>query len=179
MPKKIVIPARDDLWDEANGRFISSKEQTIVIEHSLISISKWEQKYKKAFLSEDEKTYDEFVDYIKCMTLNQVDDSVYSYLTMDNIREIDEYITDPMTATTFSNLSQHRGRREIVTSELIYYQMISFGIPVEFEKWHLNRLVALIRIFSIKGGEQKMSRSEAAMFQRALNEQRRAKAHRR
>lgn len=175
MPKKIVIPARDDLWDAENERFISMKEQTLTLEHSLISISKWEQKWKKPFISEEPRMYEEFIDYIRCMTLNPVNELVYNFLTADHIKEIDEYIADPMTATTFHDLRQQT-RREVVTSEIIYYQMISFGIPIELERWHLNRLIALIRVFAIKsGGEQKMSRSEAAMYQRAINEQRRAK----
>ena len=178
MPKKIVIPARDDMWDEENNEFITIKEQTLVIEHSLVSISKWEQKWKRSFINDGPKTYEEFIDYVKCMTINNVNDRVYDVLTQENVKEIDDYIGDPMTATTFSDLSPH-GSREIVTSELIYYSMIQFGIPHEFEKWHLNRLMALIRVFSIKQeGSKKMSRSEAAAFQRAVNEQRLAK-HRR
>lgn len=175
MPKKIVIPAREDLWDAENERFISMKEQTLVLEHSLISISKWEQKWKKPFVSEPQKTYEEFIDYVRCMTLNPVNELVYYFLTPEILQEIDEYIADPMTATTFTDLSKS-SKREVITSEIIYYQMISFGIPIELERWHLNRLIALIRVFSIKnGGEKKMSRSEAAMYQRAINEQRRAK----
>lgn len=181
MPKRIVIPARDDLWDEANNEFITVKEQTLVIEHSLVSISKWEQKWKRSFLNNGPQNIDEFIDYIKCMTINNVNELVYSLLTSENIKEIDEYIGDPMTATTFSDNRQNGGNisREIITNELIYYSMIQYGIPHEFEKWHLNRLLALIRVFSIKQeGSRKMSRSEAAAYQRALNEQRLAKRRR-
>lgn len=173
MPKKIIIPATEDLWDEEHGQFISMKEQTLVIEHSLVSISKWESKWKKPFLSLDEKTPDELIDYVRCMTINQVNENVYAFLSPVILREIDEYISDPMTATTFTDRSQKSRHKEVITSEIIYYQMISFGIPVEFEKWHLNRLMTLIRVFSIKnGGEKKMSRSEAALFQRSINERR-------
>lgn len=179
MPKKITIPANEDLWDEANERFISFKGQTLVLEHSLISISKWEMKYKKPFITEDKMSVEEFIYYIKCMTLNQVDDFAYNFITPENIQEIEEYIADPMTATTITDL-KHNYKKEVITSEIIYYQMLSFGIPVEFEKWHLNRLITLIRVFSIKGGgEKKMTRSEAAMFQRAVNDQRLAKRRKR
>ena len=172
MPKKIVIPARDDLWDAAHERFVNMKEHTLVLEHSLISISKWEQKWKKPFISDKPRSYEESYDYIRCMTLNQVDDMVYNFLTPENLQEIEEYMADPMTATTFSDMQQH-GKKEVITSEIIYYQMISFGIPIEFEKWHFNRLVALIRVFAIKNGDtKKMSPHEAAMYQRAINDKR-------
>lgn len=180
MPKKIVIPAIDDLWDEENNQFISMKEQTLVLEHSLISLSKWEAKIKKPFLYTENKTVEEWLYYVKCMTLNQVNDYVYAFITPEIMNEILEYIGDPMTATTFHDASQSNGKPEIVTSEIIYYNMFSFGIPIELEKWHLNRLIALIRVFSIKGGgSKKMSQSEAAAFQRQLNESRRAGKHRR
>lgn len=180
MPKKVVLPGGSDLWDEAKGEFITSKEQTLVLEHSLISLSKWERKWKKPFLSADDKTAEEWIDYIKCMTLNPVDESVYSRITPSIMNEILEYISDPMTATTFNDVKNHTGKREIITSEIIYYNMFSYGIPKEVEKWHLNTLIALIRVFSIKNsGSQKMSRAEAAMYQRSINEQRRAKNRRR
>lgn len=179
MPKKITIPANNDLWDEVHERFISFKGQTLVLEHSLISISKWEMKYKKPFISEAPMSVTEFIDYVKCMTLNQVDDFVYNFITPEIIQEIEEYIADPMTATTINDIRQNH-KKEVITSEIIYYQMLTFGIPVEFEKWHLNRLITLIRVFSIKGGgEKKMSRSEAAMYQRAINDQRLAKHRKR
>ena len=179
MPMKLVFPG-GDLWDEAKGEFVETKEQTLSLEHSLISLSKWERKWKKPFLTTDSKTTEEWLDYIKCMTLNPVPDSVYGRITAKDMNDILAYIEDPMTATTFSDSSQQAGRREIITSEIIYYNMFSFGIPKEVEKWHLNTLIALIRVFAIKnGGEKKMSRAEAAMYQRSLNERRRAKGHRR
>lgn len=176
MPKKIVIPAMEDLWDEERNEFVTLKPQTLIVEHSLLSVSKWESKWKKPFLS-SEKTYKELLDYIRCMTLNQVDDRVYDLLPISVIKEIDEYIGDPMTATTFNDVSKGSPRREIITSEIIYYQMISFGIPYEFEKRHLNWLISLIRVFSIKNGNtKKMSEAEAAAFQRAVNDRRLANA---
>lgn len=177
MPKRIVFPASDDLWDEANNRFISMKEQTLVLEHSLKSLSKWEQKWKKPFIStSDERTAEEWLDYIRCMTLNPVNEIVYSLITPEIMQEILDYIADPMTATTFNDIGQQPGHKEVITSEILYYSMIQFGIPVEFEKWHLNTLITLIRVCGIKGGgAKKMSRAEAAAYQRSLNESRRAR----
>ena len=114
------------------------------------------------------------------MTLNPVPDNIYERITSKDVEEILAYIEDPMTATTFSDAAQQTGKREVITSEIIYYNMFSFGIPKEVEKWHLNTLIALIKVFAIKnGGDKKMSRAEAAMYQRSLNERRRAKSHRR
>lgn len=180
MPKKIIFPEGSDLWDESKGEFVTTKEQTLVLEHSLISLSKWERKWKKPFLSSDEKTPEEWIDYVKCMTLNQVDDSIYARITIPIMNEILEYISDPMTATTFNDTKDRGAKKEIITSEIIYYNMFSYGIPKEVEKWHLNTLITLIRVFSIKSaGSQKMSRAEAAMYQKSINEQRRARNHRR
>lgn len=180
MPMRLTIPARDDLWDESTGMFISMKEQTLVLEHSLLSLSKWERKWKKPFLSTEDKSAEEWLDYFRCMTLNQVNPLVYDFLSTKDMEQIIEYISDPMTATTITDVSASNGKREIVTSEIIYYNMISYGIPIEMEKWHLNTLITLIRVFSIKGGNtKKMSRSEAAAFQRNINESRLAKNRRR
>lgn len=173
----IVIP-KTERWDQVHNEFIYSKESTITLEHSLVSISKWESKWKKPWLSRDSKTIEEFVDYVKCMTITQnVKPEVYYNLSPDNIKEIDEYINDSMTATTFSDKS--RGGREIITSEIIYYWMISLNIPFECQKWHLNRLLTLVHVCSIKeaGDKKKMSKSEIMSRNRALNAQRRAKTH--
>ena len=176
MPLKITIPANDDLWDPDNNKFISFKEQTLVLEHSLLSLSKWERITKKSFLfnvTSKKITPEEWLLYIKCMTINQVNDIVYSLLSSDQYKEIFDYINDPMTATTINDNRPNKGRREIVTSEVIYYRMISYGIPIELEKWHLNNLMTLISVFAIKGGgEKKMSRAEAAAYQRSINESR-------
>lgn len=176
MPLTITIPATDDLWDADNNQFISVKEQKLVLEHSLMSLSKWERMTKKPFLSnvtENKITPEEWLLYIKCMTINQVNDMAYAMLTQEMYEEIFSYINDPMSATTIHDSRPQKGKREIVTSEIIYYQMISYGIPIELEKWHLNNLMTLISVFSIKGGnQQKMSKSEAAAYQRAINDSR-------
>ena len=171
---EITIP-KGELWDESKQEFIQTKEQTLRLEHSLVSLSKWESKWKKAFLSKDEKTFEETIDYINCMTVTQnVDPNVYMFLTNGNIKKINEYIDDPMTATTFSNNKQQGGNCEILTSELIYYYMIALNIPFECQRWHLNRLITLIRVCSIKNQpSKKMSKGEIMKLNTSLNAERR------
>lgn len=171
---EITIP-KGELWNESKQEFVQTKEQTLRLEHSLVSLSKWESKWKKAFLGKDEKTFEETIDYIKCMTVTQnVDPNVYMFLTNGNIKKINEYIDDPMTATTFSNNKQQGGNREILTSELIYYYMIALNIPFECQRWHLNRLITLIRVCSIKNQpSKKMSKGEIMKLNTSLNADRR------
>ena len=147
----ITIP-KGEIYDEKNNRFIElKKEQTLQLEHSLVSLSKWESKWCKPFLSKKDKSNEEILDYIKCMTITQnVNPETYLFLSQNNIREINTYIDAPMTATTFSNEKPGKSNREIVTSELIYYWMIALNIPPEYQKWHLNRLLTLIKICNIK-----------------------------
>ena len=142
----ITIPATEE-FDEVKGEFVYTKEQTLQLEHSLISISKWESKWCKPFLAKGDKTFEETIDYIKCMTLNKnVDDEVYRCLTSDNVAAINEYIGAPMTATTFSGNEHGKKNGEQITSELVYYWMVALNIPFECEKWHINRLLTLIRV---------------------------------
>lgn len=175
---KITVPGKQELWDEKTEQFIitDTKDVVLRLEHSLISVSKWEAKYHVPFLS-SEKTDAQIIDYIKCMTLNpDVDDSVYSRLTLDNVRAINEYIADPMTATTVKDRNNNRHMNEIVTSELIYYWMIAYGIPAEFEKWHINRLIMLIRVCAAKNEPQKKrSQKEIMAEYRAINAANKAK----
>ena len=176
----VIVPP-GEMFDEENEIFIKTKGGTLQLEHSLISISKWEAKYKKPFL-DTEKSLEETLDYIRCMTVNpNVDSSVYLALTDENILDISRYISDPMSATTFSEIpgqSKLGGRERKITSELIYYYMVAYQIPVEFEKWHINRLMTLIKICNIENQEpKKMSRSELAARNRSLNAARRAKYH--
>lgn len=171
---EIVIPETEQ-WDEVNQEFITSNRQILRLEHSLVSLSKWESKWKKPFLSNKEKTYEETIDYIKCMTLTQnVNDTVYNLLDKDNIEKINKYIGDPMTATTFKEDPNKKGGREIITSELIYYWMISLNIPFECQKWHLNRLLTLIKVCGIKNQPpKKMSKKDVMSRNAALNSARR------
>lgn len=169
----IVEPEK---WNEQTGEFIPQKERTIQLEHSLVSLSKWESKWCKPFLHSD-KNSEEILDYIKCMTLSQnVPPDLYNKLTSNNIKAIDEYINAPMTATTFSEDSTAKKNKEIVTSELVYYWMVAYNIPFECQKWHLNRLITLIRVCGVKNSPpKKMSKGEIMRRNAALNAQRRAK----
>ena len=171
---RITIPAVEE-WDEFKQEFVTTKEQTLCLEHSLVSLSKWESKWCKPFLSKQEKTYEETIDYIKYMTLTpNVNPEVYRVLTNDNIAEINKYIEAPMTATTFSRDRNSKSGQEIVTSELIYYWMIALNIPFECQKWHLNRLLTLIKVCNIKNTPpKKMSRRDILSRNAAINAARR------
>lgn len=170
----ITVPAFE-MWDEKNEKFVNIKECTLQLEHSLISLSKWESKWCKPFLFTKEKTEEETLDYVRCMTLtSRVPPEVYYGLTSENIKAINMYIEAPMTATCFGADWNGRGNREIVTSELIYYWMIALNIPFECQKWHLNRLLTLIRVCNIKNKPaKKMSRREIMSRNAALNAARR------
>lgn len=170
----ITIPATEE-FDESKGEFVYVKEQTLQLEHSLLSISKWESKWCKPFLAKRDKTSDEIIDYIKCMTLNKnVSDNIYGCLTQANISAINDYISAPMTATTFSEDKNGRPNREIITSELIYYWMIALQIPFECQKWHINRLLTLIRVCNVKNAPpKKMGKSDLMRRNAALNAARR------
>lgn len=172
---QIVVPAIE-YYDERNNKFVEMKEQTLHLEHSLISLSKWESKWNKPFLSRKDKTQEETLDYIRCMTLTQnVDPSVYSRLSSENISQISDYINAPMTATTFSDRRTGKASREIITAELVYYWMVNYNIPFECQKWHLNRLLTLIRVCTIKNSPpKKMSEAEVMRQQAELNEIRKA-----
>lgn len=173
---KITIPAIEQ-YDEVNNEFKYSKEYRLQLEHSLVSLSKWESKWCKPFLETDIKTIEESIDYIRCMTLTQnVDPEVYRNITQENLDEVAQYIRAPMTATTISDPKKNTGNRDVVTSEIIYYWMISLNIPFECQKWHLNKLLMLIRVCNTKNQPaKKMSRSEIISRNRALNEARKQK----
>ncbi len=176
MPLTIVVPAKE-FYDPQKNRFISIKEQKLTLEHSLLSISKWEMKWHKAYLSREPKTDEENIDYIRCMCLVEPNDpNFHLALTQKNIKAIADYISDPMTATTFNKQNQ-RPSREIITNELIYFWMSNFGIPFDpCQKWHLNRLMTLIEVASIKNQPpKKMSKKDILSRNSALNAQRRAR----
>ena len=172
---EIIVPARE-FFDEQKNEFVYSHETKLALEHSLISLSKWESKWKKPFLS-SEKTTAETIDYIRCMTLTQnVDPNVYTSMSKENIDSVVKYIEDPMTATTIKNQKGRGPRGEIVTAEIIYYWMVTLNIPFECQKWHLNKLLTLVEVCSIKNQPQKkMSKNEILRQNRELNAARRAK----
>ena len=168
-----------ELFDPVTETFVYSKGGVLVLEHSLASLSKWESKWKVPFLHCQQMTSEQTLDYIKCMTVTQnVDPNTYLYLSNDQMKQILDYISDPMTATTINEakLKKHGGGGQLVTSELIYYWMTALNIPFECQKWHLNRLLTLIKVAAIEqDGPQKMNQHEAMAQQHALNMMRRAK----
>lgn len=171
---RIEIPLGVEEWDESKQEFIEPKTQTLQLEHSLLSLSKWESKWCKPFLSSN-KNDEEILDYIKCMTVTpNVNPAIYNYLTPVNIQEITDYINAPMTAATFPKERRTKTNREIITADIIYYWMVTLQIPSEYQKWHLNRLLALIRVCNIKNTPaKKRSRNEIAADYAALNAARR------
>lgn len=171
----IKIPDRE-WFNDSTQEFITVKGTTLQLEHSLVSLSKWEAKWNTPFLSKEEKTLEQTLDYIRCMTITQnVNPMVYEQLSEDNIEQINKYINTSMTATTFNNLDS-KPSREIITSELIYYWMISLNVPMECQKWHLNRLLTLIRVCNAKNAPpKKMSARDIMSRNSALNAARRKK----
>lgn len=178
----IIIPRVDEAWDEKKGEFIRPVEKDIVLqlEHSLISLKKWEEKWKKPFLGREEKTPEEALDYIRCMTVlpKVVDPKVYYYIPELEIERINKYLKDPHTATTFSK-EQNVGvgsTGRIITAEVIYYWMFTFNIPMECQKWNLNQLITLIRVFSAENSpKKKMGKNKILSDNRNLNAMRRAR----
>jgi hypothetical protein len=171
---RIVIPATE-LWDRSKREFITTKEQTLQLEHSLVSLSKWESKWCKPFLTKDRKSVEETIDYIRCMTLTQnVDPYVYSAITNEHIEQINKYIEAPMTATWFAEEKNNKPNREQITAELIYYWMIALNIPFECQKWHLNRLLTLVKVCNVKNQPpKKMSKKDLINRNSKLNAERR------
>ena len=166
-----------EFYDENEGVFKTVKNSKLQLEHSLVSVSRWESKWHIPFLSETEpKTPEMWMDYVRCMTVNQgVDPSVYDMLTADQFQEIRNYIDNPMTATTVKD--KRRGGRAIITNERIYCWMTQLGIPFECEKWHLNRLLMLIRVCNAaQTPPKKMGKKESMNQHRSLNAARRARA---
>jgi hypothetical protein len=178
MPLTITVPGdSEEIWDPISNEFITCKKQKVTLEHSLVSISKWEAKWHIPFLEEGLKTQEQLIDYIRCMTITQnVDDNVFKLIAASPslLNQVTEYMADPMTATWFSEDKTPTRSREKMTSELIYYMMIAFNIPPEYQKWHLQRLLTLIRICSIKNEPpKKMGKNEIRSHNRALNAARR------
>ena len=191
MPLTITIPGQE-LWDPVNEVFCKSKPVTLALEHSLVSLSKWESKWKKPFLAlgqngaagrsqdpDKQLSPEQFLDYVRCMTMTQnVDDNVYHALTKENLESIVKYIEDPMTATTISNHQRKKGPPRVITSELIYAWMAILRIPYECQKWHLNRLMMLIQVTGLEQEPPKKMDPRAVMKQnQSLNAARRAKHH--
>lgn len=174
---QITVPISPEGWDAEKEEFVAPQTKVLQLEHSLVSLSKWESKWHKPFLAKNNKTLEETIDYIKCMTITQnVNPNVYEHLTKQNMDMIGKYIDDSMTATFFTEEKMRRTNSEIITSELIYYWMIALNIPFECQKWHLNRLLTLIKVCNIKNQPpRKMSTRDRLSRNAALNEARRKK----
>lgn len=174
---RLTVPEKE-LYDERTGLFVRTKKQVLQLEHSLVSLSKWESRWHKPFLSKNDKSGEEMLDYIRCMTITQnVPDEVYFALDTNELMKINDYLNDSMTATTITK-QQGKSRGEIITSEIIYYWMISLQIPFECEKWNLNRLLTLIEVCNIKNSPgKKMSKSEIMRRNRTLNAARKQQMH--
>jgi hypothetical protein len=162
--------ALEESYDEEAQKFVVSKSYRVKLEHSLVSASKWESLWKEAFLGKKDKTPQQTLSYVKFMILNdELPPDVFLKLVQNHLDEIKQYITDEMTATKLRTDPNASQARETITTELIYYWMISLSIPVEFQHWHLNRLITLIRTVNLKNTPaQNMTPAE----RRALNRQR-------
>lgn len=173
---EIVLP-KTEMYDSETSKFIDVEEVTLRLEHSLISLSKWESIYEKPFLDEEPRTQEESLAYIHAMSLDDISIETLNRLTQIQMNEIGAHIAAKKTATFFNDLSEKKpgGRKSVITSELIYYWMISYGIPFECQYWHLNRLMTLIKVCNNKNApEQKMSRKDTMARNKMLNEQRKA-----
>jgi hypothetical protein len=167
-----------DMFDEETQTFSTVDSLVLELEHSLVSLSKWESKWQIPFLSKNEKTDEQLFDYLYMMVLTPgVGREDLMKLTSEQIAEIQEYIQSPQSATTFNEYADKApaGRGEIITAELVYFWMVTAGVPFECQHWHLNRLFSLLRIYNIKNSKQKpMSKGEIARRNRDLNAQRKA-----
>lgn len=179
---QITIPAVDPIeqWDEEKQEFSYTnhmKEHVLQLEHSLVSLSKWESKWCKPFLTKEAKNTEETIDYIRCMTITQnISEEIYNNLTDENIDQVNKYIEAPMTATWFGKENDGKSSGKKITSELIYYWMVSLNIPFECQKWHLNRLLTLIKVCNNENKPpQKRSRKEILSRNSAINAARRKK----
>ena len=166
-----------EYWDERTNEFVQVQPFALHLEHSLLSISKWESRHHKPYLGTESKTPEEVVDYIKCMTIDKnVDDGVYDRLTVENIQQLNEYIVDPMTATTIKDDGKKKNNGKFITSELIYAWMFELRIPKECERWHVNRLLTLIRVMDEeRRPKKKMKKNDIYRQNAALNAARLAK----
>lgn len=163
-----------ELYDEANDEFITVNPEILELEHSLVSISKWESRWCKPFLAKGEKSYEESVDYIFCMTLNKVDPEIYKYISYSDVTKVTKYMEASMTATTFPK-NNDKTSSEIITSEIIYYWMVALNIPFECQTWHLNRLLTLVNVVNIKQSPpKKMGKKETLSRNAQLNAARKA-----
>ena len=172
----IQVPL-NEVYDEETNTFRVGESYSLELEHSLVSLSKWEQKLEKPFLSQEEKTKDETFWYIRTMALDpNVPEAIYFKLSDQNIEEINAYINAKMTATWFREAPNRKVNREIVTAEIIYYWMNSLNIDISCENWHLTRLMTLIRVVNEKNSPpKKMSQADMIRERNRLNAERQSR----
>lgn len=174
-----------ELYNNLTKEFIYVKPHTLIIEHSLISLHAWEAIWHIPFLGDQKLNYEQIVSYIKCMTLNHdVDPNIYLFITDENIKEVNAYIDNPMTATWFGDglgTSKKKKKRagRIVTAELLYYYMLSLNIPFECRKWHLNQLITLIKVCNEENEtpNKKVSKRDFIKRRDEINEMRKKQLH--
>jgi hypothetical protein len=173
----VYVPLEDDAYNEETSEFVPGETYPLKLEHSLVSLSKWESIHEKPFLGEVQKTPEESQSYVKCMVIDDnTPPEIFARLSKENVDQIEAYINAKMTATWFNERETPNHSREIITNELIYYWMTQLHIPFECENWHLNRLFTLIRVCNLKNAPQKkMSKGEIAARNRRLNAERQAK----
>lgn len=171
---KVVVP-ESEYYDEARQQFLMYPEQTLELEHSLLSVSKWESKWEKPFLGDATKTDEETLDYVACMCITPgVSPEVFLRIPPSVLNDISTYVGAKMTATWFAEEKKGSASREVITSELVYYWMVALAIPFECENWHFNRLLTLIRVCNVKNApSKKMSKQELLARNRSLNQARR------
>lgn len=177
MPLTVTIP-KGELYNEKTESFIENNEDVeLIMEHSLLAISKWESHFHKPYFKDEKKSLEEIEYYLKCMTITKnVRSDLYKLIPQDELQRINNYINDPMSGTTIRNHAKDKGKKEILSAELIYYYMFKLNIPKECEKWHFNRLSTLLNVFGIKdGSDNKMSRSEMLARNKAINAKNRAR----
>ena len=174
MPISITVPGVES-FDDSKQQFVYTEETVLVLEHSLVSVSKWESRYCKPFLSQDARTSEETINYVRDMTLTHgVDPMVYLAIPDSVLAEIGAYISSPQSATTITEVGV-KPTRQVITSELIYYWMVALTIPFECENWHINRLLMLIRVCNAKNStKDKVNRADLLARNRRLNEERKA-----
>lgn len=173
-----IVVKSAEFYQPSINKFINTQECTLTLEHSLISISKWESKWKIPYFSDTPKTERQYIDYLKCMTIGNVKEpNVYYALSSENLQEISEYMADSMTATTFTTKqNQKRGKADTITAELLYARMCTYGIPFECQKWHINKLLTLIKVCDLQNSPRdRMGKKETSMWNAEQNAARRAK----
>jgi hypothetical protein len=172
-----IVVELQEAYNNDTEEFVSSKVYPLNLEHSLVSLAKWESKWEKPFLSDTSKTPEETLWYVKAMTLTpDVPDEIYDMLSNENLEAVNAHINAKMTATWFVKKPTRASSREVITAELVYFWMTTLSIPFECQHWHLNRLLTLVQVCNEKNKKPTtVSGKEAAQRRSALNAERKTK----